>query len=135
MVPGYTKTPGNPYNFLVFTFWLNESSTDGTKGSIKIWESPYKYLLDPSMTEMNITQFGTTDSEIRRNLKKIYNDNGIKILISAFGSTGNVTTCKKHPNTLAESLAKYVKEHHLDGVDVDWEDKATLKTPVNRSEC
>ena len=68
--------------------------------------------------------------EIRQNLKKVYNDNGIRILVSAFGKRGKPTTNQKDPIEIADSLALYVKDYHLDGVDVDWEDKDTLKTPV-----
>lgn len=63
-------------------------------------------------------------------MKKVYNDNGIRILVSAFGREGRPTSTGQDPNTTAESLAMYVKDYHLDGVDVDWEDKDTLKNPV-----
>jgi hypothetical protein len=33
------------------------------------------------------SKFGSTDDQIRNNLKKAYNDKGIKVLVSAFGST------------------------------------------------
>ena len=34
MVPGYTKTPGNPYNALAFTFW---EDSDSIKDVALIW--------------------------------------------------------------------------------------------------
>jgi hypothetical protein len=45
-----------------------------------VWGNPIKYFGSNSV-------FGKTKDEIQKNLKKKYNDNGIKIMISAFGAT------------------------------------------------
>jgi chitinase len=66
--------------------------------------------------------FGSTDEQIRANIKKAYNNQGIKLLISAFGSTETPTTSGYNPNTTANALASFVSTMNLDGVDVDWED-------------
>lgn len=31
--------------------------------------------------------FGSSNDEVQKNLKKMYNDNGVKIMVSAFGAT------------------------------------------------
>ena len=58
-------------------FW---SYSGGALDIINIWADPVKYF-------GNDTAFGATKDQIQKNLKKKYNDNGVKILISAFGAT------------------------------------------------
>lgn len=41
MVPGYTKTPGNPYNAIAFTFW---EASDNIIDAAKFWASILYYL-------------------------------------------------------------------------------------------
>lgn len=73
-VPGYaTQTI---YNYIALAFW----STSGPLDIVNIWADPVKYFGGDSI-------FGTTKDAIQKNLKKKYNDNGVKILISAFGAT------------------------------------------------
>ncbi len=74
-VPGYSgKTI---YNYIAFAFW---SYLSGPLDIVCIWADPIKYFGGDSI-------FGKTKEEVQLNLKKKYNDNGIKILISAFGAT------------------------------------------------
>ena len=46
---------------------------------------------------------------------------GIKIIVSAFGSTETPTTSKENPTTVASQMASWVKQYGVDGIDVDWE--------------
>jgi chitinase len=62
-------------------------------------------------------------------LKKVYQDAGINVLVSAFGAFGNVTSKGFNATVLASKMAKFVLDTNFDGVDVDWEDTATLKKP------
>ena len=71
-VPGYAKN--NDYNFLVLSFW----GCDGSMDMVKVWENPVTYLGSE-------TGLGTTKEEVQKNLKKKYNDGGVKLMISAFG--------------------------------------------------
>jgi hypothetical protein len=43
-------------------------------------------------------------------------------LVSAFGSTQNITSLGYDPVKTATNLAKFVIDNAFDGVDVDWED-------------
>jgi hypothetical protein len=58
-------------------FW---SYSSGPLDIVNIWADPAKYFGTDSV-------FGATKDQIQKNLKKKYNDNGVKILISAFGAT------------------------------------------------
>lgn len=74
-VPGYgTDTI---YNYIALAFW---SYSTGPLDIVNIWADPVKYFGADSV-------FGSTKDQIQKNLKKKYNDNGVKILISAFGAT------------------------------------------------
>jgi len=58
----------------------------------------------------------------RATLKADYKNNNITLMVSAFGSTESPTTDGKDPTALAESMASWVKQWDMDGIDVDYED-------------
>ncbi|KAG1752140.1 glycoside hydrolase family 18 protein [Suillus lakei] len=62
------------------------------------------------------------DATTRASIKASYQNAGISLIVSAFGSTDVPTTEGYDPTTLANDLADYVLEYALDGVDVDYED-------------
>ncbi|EJD45693.1 glycoside hydrolase family 18 protein [Auricularia subglabra TFB-10046 SS5] len=62
-----------------------------------------------------------TDAQ-RAELKASYATTGIKVVVSAFGSSEVPTTAGTNPATVANNLANFVKTYNLDGVDVDYED-------------
>lgn len=48
--------------------------------------------------------------------------------MSAFGATDNPTTTNDAEiETMAENLANFVKDNHFDGVDLDYEDSASMQ--------
>ena len=109
-VPGYAVE--NPYNYFVLSFWL----TSGPADLALIWSEASTYL----------SHLGGTTQEIQLKLKKAYNDDRKKILISAFGSTDFPTSAGKDPIIVATDLATFVLENNLDGVDIDWEDNNAM---------
>ena len=74
-VPGFAKD--TIYNFIALAFWTHGAGALDVAG---VWGNPLMYFGGP-------TQFGSTNDEIQKNLKKRYNDKGMKILVSAFGAT------------------------------------------------
>ncbi|KAJ6581491.1 glycoside hydrolase [Mycena capillaripes] len=62
-----------------------------------------------------------TDAE-RATIKAQYAAAGIKLMVSAFGSTDVPTSTGVNPITMATTMANWVKQYNLDGIDVDYED-------------
>lgn len=71
--------------------------------------------------------FGSSNDEVQKNLKKMYNDNGVKIMVSAFGATEFPTSGGVDPIACAQKLGDFVKNNNLDGVDIDWEDNSAME--------
>lgn len=112
-VPGYA--PPHKYNYICFAFW---TYFNGPLDVALVWNNSLTYFGNT---------FGSTDADVRSKIKKIYNDNGIRILVSAFGATENPTTSGVDPIVCAKKLADFVMSNNLDGVDVDWEDTAAFQ--------
>ncbi|KAF9223962.1 glycoside hydrolase family 18 protein [Gyrodon lividus] len=64
----------------------------------------------------------TLSSSTRSSIKSSYTTAGIKLIVSAFGSTDAPTSTGTDPTTTANNLATFVIQYGLDGVDVDYED-------------
>lgn len=114
-VPGYAKP--SIYNFIALAFW---SYSSGALDIVNIWSDPMRYFGGAS-------RFGNSNDEVQKNLKKLYNDGGVKILISAFGATEFPTSGGVDPTDCANKLGNFVKNNNLDGVDIDWEDNAAME--------
>jgi len=113
-VPGYA--PPHNYNYIILAFW---SCQKGAMDAVFPWIDPLTYF-------GAVNDFGNTTQEIQLALKKIYNDNNIRVLISAFGSTEFPTTAGIDPYTCGYSLGRFVRNNNLDGVNIDWEDNAAM---------
>lgn len=57
----------------------------------------------------------------RTTVKSQYAAAGISLIVSLFGSTDVPTTSGADPVATANTVAAWVKEYDLDGVDVDYE--------------
>ena len=64
-------------------------------------------------TQLNATQ--------RATIKAQYNAAGIKLVVSLFGSTDAPTSSGADPIATANTMAAWVIQYGLDGVDVDYE--------------
>ncbi|KIJ65610.1 glycoside hydrolase family 18 protein [Hydnomerulius pinastri MD-312] len=67
-------------------------------------------------------EWTTLSSSTRSSIKSSYAAAGIKLIVSAFGSTDAPTSTGADPTTTANNLAAFVIQYGLDGVDVDYED-------------
>jgi hypothetical protein len=106
-VPGYA--PPHKYNYVCLTFW---TSLGGPVDTAQVWNNSANYF--------GTSVFGSSSADIRRNIKKIFNDNGIKLMVSAFGATENPTSSGADATKTALRLADFVNSNNLDGVDIDW---------------
>ncbi|KAI0725387.1 glycoside hydrolase superfamily [Fomitopsis betulina] len=86
------------YNVFILAFLLLEGAWDNAEG----W------------TELSASDRSTT--------KAAYNDAGIALMVAAFGSSDTPTTSGADPTDTANTMAAWVIEYGLDGIDVDYED-------------
>ena len=93
-VPGFGTD--RIYNYIALAFWTYGGPLD----TAMLWANAQVYMGRES-------EFGSTTDQIQKSLRKIYNDNGKKILVSAFGSTSNPT--HEDPEKVAEKLALFVQ--------------------------
>ena len=79
-IPGYADSQPSDYNYIMLAFWFCGAEP---LDMALYWQKFDKHT--------NLTQsrfgLGSTTQEIQKNIRKKYNDAGIKILVSAFGAT------------------------------------------------
>ena len=81
-LPGYAAP--HEYNYIIFAFW---SCNQGPLDVALAWQNISMYLGEKN-------PFGSTDRDVQLGMKKVYNQAGIKIIVSAFGATEFPTTQK-----------------------------------------
>ncbi|KAG2128558.1 glycoside hydrolase family 18 protein [Suillus clintonianus] len=86
------------YNVFALSFWLISGPADQAE------------------------EWALLDNATRASIKTSYNDAGISLIVSAFGSSDAPTSGGYDPTTVANDLAAFVLEYDLDGVDIDYED-------------
>jgi hypothetical protein len=109
-VPNYAQ-PANLYNFVCLTFWTCGA---GPVDMAIVWSNPMNFI--------GAGEFGSTNDEIRTNIKGNYSSKGVKLLISAFGATEYPTTSQYNATYCGLQLAQFVIDNQFDGVDIDYED-------------
>lgn len=114
-LPGYASKTA--YNILNLAFWLKNG---GAVDVGAIWADPLKYFSVDN-------PWGKSIQQIQQSLIKIYHSQGIKVLISAFGATEFPTTQGFNAVDTCRSLAEFVKNNNLDGVDLDYEDNGAME--------
>jgi chitinase len=66
------------------------------------------------------------DNTTRIASKSVFSNAGIKLMVSAFGSTDAPVSAGADAITTANSMAGWVQQWGLDGIDVDFEDFAAM---------
>ena len=72
-------------------------------------------------------QWASLDAATRGSVKSAYSAAGISIMVSAFGSTDTPASSGADPVGTGHTMAAWVKQYGLDGIDVDFEDFAAVK--------
>ncbi|KAK0467057.1 glycoside hydrolase family 18 protein [Desarmillaria tabescens] len=75
-------------------------------------------------------EWTTLTSSERSAIKAEYAAAGISLIVSVFGSTDIPTTTGADPVATANTMAAWVIEYDLDGIDVDYEDFAAMNSGV-----
>ncbi|TFK39804.1 glycoside hydrolase family 18 protein [Crucibulum laeve] len=75
-----------------------------------------------------------TDAQ-RATIKSQYASAGIKLIVSVFGSTDVPTTTRADPVATANTMAAWVKQYNLDGIDVDYEDFGAFDVGDGKAEA
>lgn len=99
---------------MALAFWLTSYNAD----LVGIWAD--------AKTTLGSLGLGTTTDAIQKKLQQMYHDKGMRVLISAFGATEFPTSMGKDATETAVSLANFVLNNNVDGVDIDWEDNEAM---------
>jgi chitinase len=89
---------------------------------LKGWNTLNLAFLLTSGPADNAVVWSQMSASERKSVKASLNKAGIKVMVSAFGSTEQPTTAGKNPTSTAKTLAAWVKKYGLDGIDIDYED-------------
>lgn len=69
----------------------------------------------------NAEGWTTLSADERNTTKAAYNDAGIALMVSVFGSSDTPTSSGADPTDTANTMAAWVIQYGLDGIDVDYE--------------
>ena len=75
------------------------------------------------------------DGATRQKIKSEYNAAGIKLVVSAFGSTETPTMAGTDAASSANKMAAWVKQYGLDGIDIDYEDLAAMNAGDGKAQA
>ncbi|TBU31271.1 chitinase [Dichomitus squalens] len=70
----------------------------------------------------------------RQQLKAQYNAAGVSLVVAAFGANDLPTTNGLDPTTIAGTMAQFVLDNNLDGVDVDYEELELMRSQAGVGE-
>ncbi|KAJ4474881.1 putative chitinase [Lentinula aciculospora] len=91
------------------------------------------FLLSSGAADMAMA-WQTLSASQRSTIKQQYQAAGIKLLVSAFGSTETPTTSGMDATQVASQMAAWVKQYGVDGIDVDYEDSAAMNKADGKAE-
>ncbi|KAG5641910.1 hypothetical protein DXG03_003977 [Asterophora parasitica] len=81
------------------------------------------------------TEWTQLSAAQRSSIKSHYAAAGIKLIVSAFGSTDAPTTNGADPIRTANTMAAWVKKYGLDGIDIDYEDFDAINAGNGKAEA
>ncbi|KAI0372704.1 glycoside hydrolase [Pilatotrama ljubarskyi] len=85
----------------------------------------------PADKALEWTQLSADD---RSTVKSQYSAAGISLIVSAFGATDAPTSSGADPTSTANTMAAWVKQFDLDGIDVDYEDFNAMDASDGKAE-
>ncbi|KDN50379.1 glycoside hydrolase family 18 protein [Tilletiaria anomala UBC 951] len=71
----------------------------------------------------NAYKWHQASKSVQKKYKQAYNDAGVKLMVSAFGASDKPQSSGRNAVDVATSIAKFVIDNNLDGVDIDYEEE------------
>ncbi|KAI0065522.1 glycoside hydrolase [Artomyces pyxidatus] len=115
-------TPAAPHWVAYTDEWISGENGPPATSSVKGFNTFILSFLLVSGAADQALEWQEISSSDRSTIKSQYQSAGIKLLVSAFGSTDAPTSEGEDPVALANTMAAWVKKYDLDGIDVDYED-------------
>ncbi|KAI9060304.1 glycoside hydrolase family 18 protein [Trametes sanguinea] len=91
------------------------------------------FLLISGAADQALAWQSLSDSD-KHAIKEDYNSAGISIIVSAFGSSDAPTSTNADPVGTANTMAQWVLDNQLDGIDVDYEDLNAMDARDGKAE-
>ncbi|TFY60414.1 hypothetical protein EVG20_g7425 [Dentipellis fragilis] len=117
-----SATPAAPHFVAYSDEWISGENGPPATSSIKGFNTFILSFLLTSGAADQALEWTEISSSQRSTIKSQYASAGIKLLVSAFGSTDAPTSAGADPVATANTMAAWVKQYDLDGIDVDYED-------------
>ncbi|KAF8125084.1 glycoside hydrolase family 18 protein [Boletus edulis] len=113
------STPAAPRFVIYNDAWVNSLPAAADLKGYNVYA--LSFWMTNGATDMALTWQELTDSE-RNSYLQEYDAAGISLIVSAFGATDAPTSGGTDPVAIANSLASWVLQYGLHGVDIDYED-------------
>ncbi|KAI0073512.1 glycoside hydrolase family 18 protein [Panus rudis PR-1116 ss-1] len=114
-------TPAAPHFVIYSDKWTGSSSPPAASQLKGYNVFALSFLLLEGAWD-NAQAWTTLSASERASIKSQYAAAGIKLIVSVFGATDVPTSSGADPVKTANTVAAWVKQYSLDGVDVDYED-------------
>ncbi|KAI0644217.1 glycoside hydrolase [Trametes meyenii] len=132
---GSADTPDAP-RFVIYSDKFVSGVTgpppvDQIKG-YNVFALSFLLISGPADKAVEWTQLSDSD---RASVKSDYSAAGISLIVSAFGATDAPTSSGADPSKTADTMAAWVKQFDLDGIDVDYEDFNAIDASDGKAEA
>ncbi|KAG8215703.1 glycoside hydrolase family 18 protein [Butyriboletus roseoflavus] len=113
------STPAAPHFVAYNDLWLNPFPSVSDLQGFNVFA--LAFLMSAGAVDEAQNWQSLTDSD-RTTYVQEYNAAGISLIVSAFGSTDTPTSSGVDPVTVANTMAVWVTQYGVNGIDVDYED-------------
>lgn len=114
-----TSTPAAPHFVAYNDLWLNPLPSASQLRGFNVFALSFLFASGPVDEAENWRELTASQ---RASYMNEYNSAGISLIVSAFGSTETPTSSGLSPTAAADTMAAWVIQYGLNGIDVDYED-------------
>lgn len=128
------STPAAP-RFVVYSdAWVSGETGPPAVADVAGWNVFALSFLLASGSADQATEWESITADQRASYISQYHAAGISLIVSAFGSTETPASSGYDPTDTANTMAAWVKEYDLDGIDVDFEDFSAFDAGTGEAE-